>query len=309
MPSQKIGITTSSFASSDPEPLKVMDRLDVEIIDNPYKRKLTENEAIEFLSDKDGLLAGLEPLNRNVLESAKSLKAIARVGIGMDNVDTQAAKEFGIKVSNTPDGPTYAVAEMITTAALAISRGICQSNTKMHNGIWEKTISTSLKNTKMLFIGYGRIGRQAAKMMKTYGVEILVCDPLVKKENLRYNEKLVDLDYGLQNSEIISLNASGNKTILGTNQFKLMKKGVVLLNSARANLVDQDALLGSLNSGKISGAWFDVFWEEPYKGELTNFEQVILTPHISTYTKQCRRDMEMDAVKNLLIDMDISCDF
>ena len=160
MPKMRVGVTTSSFASSNPAPKEVLESAGIEVIDNPYKRRLTEQETFDFLADKDGLIAGLEPLNQRVLENAKNLSAIARVGIGMANVDIDAAGRLGIKVSNTPDGPTNAVAEMTITAALTLSRKLPETNRKMHEGQWVKTISRGLAGQNVLFVGYGRIGRR-----------------------------------------------------------------------------------------------------------------------------------------------------
>lgn len=303
MPKMRVGVTTSSFASSDPAPKEALESAGVEVIDNPYKRRLTEQEAFDFLVDKNGLIAGLEPLNRKVLENAKNLKAIARVGIGMDNVDIDAAGSLGIKVSNTPDGPTNAVAEMTVTAALALSRKLPETNRKMHEGQWAKTISRGLVGQNVLFVGYGRIGRGTAELMRPFGVKILVVDPYIDPKDLSLGEQFVSLQEGLTIADIISLHANGHDTIIGKDEFQLMKNGAILLNSARGELVSEDTLIDAFDSGKVSGAWFDAFWEEPYKGRLLQYNNMLLTPHVSTYTEQCRLSMEMDAVNNLLHDL------
>ena len=118
----RVAVGPSSFAAQDDTPLKMLGSAGCEVVPNPFGRRLTEEEIIAHLEGIDGLIAGLEPLNRKVLSSAPGLKAIARVGIGMTNVDFDAAAEFGVKVSNTPDGPVAAVAEMTLTALLALGR-------------------------------------------------------------------------------------------------------------------------------------------------------------------------------------------
>jgi len=303
MPKMRVGVTTSSFASSNPAPKLALESAGIEVIDNPYKRRLSEQEAFDFLADKDGLIAGLEPLNRKVLENAKNLKAIARVGIGMANVDIKAAGRLGIGVSNTPDGPTNAVAEMTLTAALMLSRKVPETNRKMHEGQWVKTISRGLAGQNVLFVGYGRIGRGTAKLIRPFGVKILVADPYLKPKDLSSDEQLVTLKEGLPVADIISLNASGHDTIIGKGEFQLMKNGAILLNSARGELVSEEALIDAFDSGKVASAWFDAFWEEPYKGRLLQYDNMLLTPHVCTYTEQCRLSMEMDAVNNLLRDL------
>ena len=299
----RIGITTSSYAATDSEPLAVLEGAGLDVVNNPYGRRLTEDEAAEFLADKHGLIAGLEPLNRQVLEAAPLLKAIARVGIGMANLDLVAAEERGIKVSNTPEGPTNAVAELTVTAALTIGRGIVQANDSLHKGNWTKQVGVGLEGLKVLLVGYGRIGRRTAEMMRVFGPHILVADPFLSQGDLASDETLVNLEEGLGEADIVSLHASGHEVILGEEQFARMKKGVTILNSARGELVDEQALLQALQSGVVGGGWFDAFWHEPYDGLLTKCNNVLLTPHIGTYSKQCRRSMEMAAAKNLLNDL------
>lgn len=299
----RVGITPSSFASSNSAPKMTLEAAGIEVVDNPYSRRLTEKEAFDFLSDKDGVIAGLEPLTQKVLDNAKSLKAISRVGIGIENVDLDAAHTLGIKVSNTPDGPTNAVAELTVTTALLLSRKLMETNRKMHQGDWAKTIGKGLNGQKVLFIGYGRIGRATASLFGVFGAEIIVFDPFIETVDLKDGEKKVTLEEGLAQADIISLHANSRKIIIGSEQFDLVKKGVILLNSARGELVDEIALIQAIESGTIAAGWFDAFWEEPYKGRLLEFENIILTPHMGTYTEQCRLSMEMDAVNNLIRDL------
>lgn len=301
----KIAIGPSSFASVDKTPLEVLQSKGLEVINNPFSRKLTENEIIAHLKGVDGLIAGLEPLNSNVFQKCPDLKAIARVGIGMENVDMEAAETHKIKVSNTPDGPTDAVAEMTLAAALSLARNIVQANDALHKKKWAKSIGLGLKNTNVLIVGYGRIGRKVADLFRIMGAQILVCDPFVTKNDLQSGEELLELKDGLKLADIITLHAGGDNPILTETEFKMMKKGAIVLNSARANLIDEGALIYALDSGNVSSAWLDVFWNEPYTGKLTDYDQVLLTPHMSTYSVQCRRDMEMAAVENLLRDLEI----
>lgn len=301
----RIAIGTSSFASADRMPLDILAQAGAEIIPNPYGRRLDEDEVIAHLKDADGLLAGLEPLTRKVMQSAPKLRAIARVGIGMDNVDVQGARDLGVRVSNTPDGPTQAVAEMCLAALLSLSRQLIPFNRELHGGIWKKRMGTGLSGTRVLLIGYGRIGRRFGELLRVFGAEIMVNDPAVVHDVLESGEQLVSLTEGLETAEVISLHAGGNDTILGESEFRKMRPGMILLNSARAGLIDEDAFVNALENGTVSSAWTDVFWKEPYSGRLREFDQVLLTPHVSTYTRQCRRAMETEAVRNLLRDLGV----
>ena len=301
----KIAISTSAFASIDPAPMELLQSKGLEVTLNPYRRKLTEDEIIYHLQGVDGLLAGLESLNATVFKSSPNLKAIARVGIGMDNVDMNAARKAGIKVSNTPDGPTEAVAEMTVAAALTLARSILPANNALHRKRWSKTIGIGLKNTKVLIIGYGRIGRKVAELFGAFGSIIMVCDPIITDSDLKPGEQLVELMDGLNSADMITLHVGGNDPILTPSEFQSMKKGVMILNSARGNLIEEVALIKALDSGKVASVWLDVFPEEPYSGKLTGYDQVLLTPHMSTYSVQCRKDMELAAVHNLFHDLSV----
>ena len=302
----RVAIGPSTFAAVDDRPKKMLEQAGLEIVPNPYGRRLTEEEIIACLDGVDGLIAGLEPLNRKVLELAPKLKAIARVGIGMDNVDMEAARELNIRVSNTPDGPTEAVAEMCLAALLAMGRRLISFNDDLHTGVWKKRLGIGLKGTKVLLVGYGRIGKQFGSSLRFLGAEILVTDPLMTAETLEHGERLVMLKEGIREAEVVSLHAGGDEIILGQKEFKNMRHGMILLNSARGGLIDEMALVHALENGIVAAAWLDAFWREPYSGQLTEFDQVLLTPHTSTYTLQCRRVMEETAVRNLLRDMEIT---
>ena len=153
----KVLVGASSFTSAPA--LAYLEEHGIELTPNPYGRRMTEDEVKAELPKYDGLLAGLEPLNMGVLECAPNLKAIARIGIGMDNVDIPAAKSLGIKVSNTPDEPTQAVAEMTVAALMCVGHQIIPSNADIHEGTWKKRMGFSLSGLKVLIVGYGRIGR------------------------------------------------------------------------------------------------------------------------------------------------------
>ncbi len=283
-------------------PLRLLREAGVEVIPNPFGRRLTEDEALRHLEGVDGLVAGLEPLTRRVLAASPRLKAIARVGIGMDNVDLEAARDLGIRVSNTPDAPSRAVAEMTVAAALALSRDLVELDRAMHDGRWEKRISPGLWERDVLLIGLGRIGRNVASLLRSFGVRVSAVDPHLSPEEFG-DVPRTTLEDALPRAGVVSLHAAGREVILGSREFSRMADGVLLLNSARAELVDEQALVEALDAGKVGGAWFDVFWDEPYGGRLKEYRQVLLTPHVGTYTTACRREMETAAVRNVLRDL------
>ncbi|UCC94726.1 MAG: phosphoglycerate dehydrogenase [Candidatus Omnitrophota bacterium] len=299
----KVAISTSSFAQISDGPKKMLEEAGFQVALNPYGRRLTEDEIIAHLKGVAGLIAGTEPLTQKVLSSAHALKAIARVGIGMENVDLTVAEELGIKVSNTPDCPPQSVSEMAIAALLTLCRKLISMNTSLHSGHWKRQIGVSLAGTKVLVVGYGRIGREMARLLRGFGARVFVCDPLIDKSSVVEGEEVVRLDDGLKIADVITLHASGKDLILGKKEFDNMREGVIVLNSARGELMDESALIEALQNGKVAGAWCDAFSQEPYKGRLIEFEQVLLTPHASAYTRQCRLAMEIQAVQNLIRDL------
>lgn len=295
----KIVVGASSFAATSDKAINMLIKQGAEVVKNPYGHRMNEEEIIKHLDGADGLLAGLEPLNENVLSKAPNLKAIARIGIGTDNVDFDACKRHGIKVSNTPDAPTAAVAEMALAALLTIAHNIIPCNRDIHNGEWTKRIGFSLIGLNVLIVGYGRIGRRFAEHLKSLGSNIIVYDPFqpdISEPNL---------EQALAKADVISLHAAGADMILSAEMFDYMKDGVVILNCARGGLIDEEALYNNLTSGMVSYFWGDVFSKEPYSGKLTECENAILTPHISTYNSLCRESMETEAVINIMEDLGI----
>jgi D-3-phosphoglycerate dehydrogenase len=253
----KIAITPSTFAAKSRAPLELLESKGIEVIPNPFGRRFTREEIKALVqTDIDGILAGLEPLDEDVLQHANQLKAIARVGIGMANVDIPYAEANGIKISNTPEGPTEAVAEMTLTAALTLVRDLIGRNEALHRREWPKHVP-------VLFIGYGRIGRRTADLFRALGAEVLVHDPYLAEGSLTEGERAVSLEDGLRAARMVTLHSAGEDQILGTAELNLLPDGSFLLNSARAGLVSEDAVCQALDSGKLAGVWFDAFWEEP----------------------------------------------
>lgn len=293
----KVVVGASSFSDSSDKAINLLLEKGIEVVKNPYKRRMTEEEIIGHLIGADGLLAGLEPLNENVFSKVPQLKAIARIGIGMDNVDIKAAEKYGIKVSNTPDGPTNAVAEMTLTVLLSILHNLVSANDDVHNGVWQKRMGRSISSMKILIIGYGHIGQAVAGLFENMGAQVLIYD--------KYNveSSTVMLEDGLAQADVISLHASGRDLILGREEIDKISDGAIILNSARGDLVDEDALYDALQSNKISAFWGDALWQEPYNGKICQCVNAILTPHMCTYTEECRESMEMQAVENLLNDL------
>ncbi len=301
----KVVVGASSFADANDEPLRILENRGIEVVKNPYGRRLTEEEIITHLQGADGLLAGLEPLNDNVFSKSPSLRAIARIGIGMDNVDKAAAERHGIKVSNTPEGPTEAVAEMTVAALLMLIHNIIPADHDVRNGVWKKRLGKSIRGLKVFIVGYGHIGKRTAQILKNLGADVKIYDkfiPAQPGDDICHTETLED---GLRWAEAVTLHVSGSDEVIGREELKMMQEGTFLLNSARGAVINEEALYHALTDGNLAGFWGDALWQEPYQGKLTECSNAVLTPHICTYTKRCRESMEMQAVENLLEDLGV----
>lgn len=296
----KIALTTSSFAQYSDAPLAMLQQAGYQYELNPFGRKLTEGEAIEMLADCDGVVAGTEPLTEKVLAACPRLKAVSRCGVGMDNVDLEAAKRRGVAVRNTPFGPTLAVAELALGLALDLLRNVSRMDRELRSGTWKKRMGFTLQGKKLGVIGFGRIGRATARTFAPHGVEIGFYDPFV--DEAEEGERM-ELDALLSWADVVTLHCSkpeGAAHLLGERELALMREGAWIINAGRGGLVDEDALYKALESGRLAGAAVDTFEQEPYQGPLLQLGNVLLTPHIGSYARESRIRMETDAVENLL---------
>ena len=293
----KILIGPSTFAALDPGPMDMLLQSGFQVVNNPFGRKLTKTELLQILPGITGLIAGLESLDREVLEKS-NLKVISRCGSGMSNVDIEAAKELGTKVFSTPYGPTQAVAELTIGVMLSLLRMVPQMDRDLHEGKWRKRIGLQLAGKTIVIIGFGRIGQRLAMLLAPFKTRILAVDPYLA--DCGKDVELVSLNEALPQSDIITIHSGGDSQIFGSEQFDLVKAGAFLLNAARGGVVDENALRKALDEGSIAGAWIDTFDAEPYEGPLTRYPQVILTPHVGSYTFECRKQMENEAVENLI---------
>jgi len=303
---KKILITTSSYGMESNEPLQLMQSAGFTYILNPYKRKLTESELQDLLIKHmpEYLIAGTETITRKTLEIAcKYLKMISRCGTGIDNVDIKAAKELGIKVTNTPDAPTRAVAELTVGIMLDLLRGITKSDSEIREGKFEKRMGNLLYRKTIGLIGCGRIGSVVAEILSAFGCKIIGFDNFVKSHKII---EMVALDTLLERADIISLHipfSSENKHIIDRSSINKMKDGVVILNISRGGLVNEHDLYNALKDGKVKAAGLDCFEDEPYHGNLIESKNVVLTPHIGSYAIEARIEQEITAVMNILDDI------
>lgn len=283
----------------DPLEADVLDALkadfEVEFIDGP-----SEDELCEKITDADAVIVrNRTKITRRVLDSATCLKAIGRPGVGLDNIDTERAKELGILVFNSPEASTQAVAEYVCGGMFAIARKLHFADRKMREGVWAKKQckGINLEGKTLGIIGFGRIGQRVAKFCKAIGMRVLAYDAFAN-EKLREtaNGLGVELNHSLETvletSDFVTLHVpltEETRHMICAESINKMKDGAIIVNASRGGVIDEDALFAALASGKLGGAVLDVFENEPYTGRLLELDNVLLTPHIGGSTTETQK--------------------
>ena len=299
----EVVISTSSFDVDNNPGIDSLRAAGLRIATNPFGRKLTEDQISKLLTDSVvGLLAGVEPLTAQVISNAKNLRVISRCGVGLDNVDLSAARDRNISVMSTPDAPVDAVVEMTMGLMLATLRQIPEADHQVRNDGWPRLKGRLLKAQTVGILGLGRIGSKVAGICSSFGARVIAYDPVV--QNTSADVECVDLQALLSQSDIVSLHIPINEEthhLIDKENLAAMKRGAVLINTARGSLVEEEELVKALRSGHLWGAGLDVFESEPYSGELRDLPRVVLTPHLASSAVESRREMEMEAARNLYL--------
>lgn len=256
---------------------------------------LDKEALIENIKDYDVLVVrSATKVTSEVLEAGAkgNLKLVIRAGVGIDNIDLDYAEKVGIKVRNTPNASSDSVAELALGHMFSVARHIAVANYTMRNGQWNKKQykGSEIAGKTLGIIGMGRIGKALAGKAEALGMKIIYTDALGKQYNLAY--EFMDLGNLLKVSDYVSLHVPYNKdkgTLISDREISMMKDGAVIINCARGKVVDEEALLKALNSGKLAGAGIDVFEQEPSENmALINHERVSVTPHIGASTKEAQ---------------------
>jgi D-3-phosphoglycerate dehydrogenase len=234
-------------------------------------------------------------LDAGLIERAGRLKVIGRAGVGVDNVDVDAATRRGIVVANAPESTVVSAAEHTIALLLAVARNIPQAHASLKSGVWDRGrfAGIELAGKTLGVLGFGRIGRQVARRALALGMRVVAYDPFVAPERFRELgvEPAATLEEVYAAGEFLSLHlplTAETRKLLGSEAFAAMRDGVRLVNAARGELVDEEALATAVRSGKVAAAALDVFESEPYTGPLLELEQVIVTPHLAASTSEAQ---------------------
>jgi D-3-phosphoglycerate dehydrogenase len=254
------------------------------------------SDLAETIARYDGIvIRSATKLTADLIERAERLKVIGRAGVGVDNVDVEAATRRGIVVANAPESTVISAAEHTIGLLVALSRNIPQAHAALKQGRWERKNygGIELADKTLGVLGFGRIGQQVARRAAGLGMRVVAYDPFVAPERFRElgAERLETPEGVYAAADFLTLHlplTDETRRSIGSGAIERMRDGVRIVNAARGELVDEEALLEGLRSGKVAGAALDVFSTEPYSGPLLELDNVVVTPHLAASTEEAQ---------------------
>jgi len=273
------------------EKILLSNNIEVDVITN-----FTPDELNQNINSYDGLIVrSATKVNKEVIENAKNLKVVGRAGAGVDNIDIKTAKQKNIIVMNTPGGNTNATAEHTLALLLSLSRKISKADITTHKGEWAKKSlkGNEIKGKTIGIIGFGNVGKRFAQMCNALGLKVLIYSKTFDAIRNEFPDYIsCDLNKILKEADIISFHCKPNpdgSSIISAKEINIMKKNVLIINTARGNLVSEIDLKDAIKNNTIGGVALDVFEEEPAKNNiLFGLENVLLTPHIAASTAEAQ---------------------
>ena len=302
----RVLVTPTSYGRNDPRLKSELECQVGEVVYNPTGKPLSAVEVARLLPGMDAYIAGLDDIDRAALQRADRLKVISRYGVGVDQIDLAAAREKGIRVTNTPGANSVSVAELALGLLLALARQIPEANLAVHAGKFPRLAGVSLEGKCVGIIGLGTIGKHVARRLAGFDCRILACDPVPDRDfAARHNVELCALEQVLAQADFISLHMPllpETRGIVDARFLGQMKKGSFLINTSRGEVIDENALLDALRSGQLRGAALDAFKTEPPDPAhpLLALPQVIATPHIGAQTDGATSNMGWWALSDCL---------
>lgn len=268
----------------------------------------TEEEVIDVAKGAIGIINSDIPITRKIIESLPDLKVIAKYGIGVDEIDVEAADEYGVYIANVPDYCQDEVANHTLTLILALNRKIIYYNQQVKNGNWGFDVGAPLHrfNTQTVgLISYGGIARLLSQKLQALGFKVIAYDPLVEKSGQVVDVKLVKLEELMMQSDIISIHApliADTHHLINKRMLALSKKSAVIVNAGRGSVIKETDLIQALMEKTIAGAALDVLEDEPIIQEhpFLTMDNVILTPHVAFYTEESMNELKEKTVDNIL---------
>ncbi|RKN81932.1 phosphoglycerate dehydrogenase [Paenibacillus ginsengarvi] len=303
---KKVLVTATNYSALCAEAKRLLEEGGCEMIENKVGRPHTFEELVPLVADIDGVIAGVDTWDEPVFKLAPKLKAIARFGVGVDNIDLAKAKEYGVKVTNVPGGNANAVAELTVGLLLSLIRNIPSLHQSARLGYWDRQVGEELAGKTVGLLGFGNIAQMVAKKLRGFDVSVIAYDKYpntAKAEEL--GVELVTSDDVLSRGDIVSMHLPSLKEtrhMMNDAAFAMMKRGAYFLNTARGALVDEQALYRALESGTIAGAAIDVYESEPVSADnpLFKLDNIITTPHTAAETAETYRRVGLVTAQALL---------
>lgn len=301
----KVLVTSKSFGSCSKEAISLLEGAGFEITYNPKGRILSEEELIELLPGKDAVILGTDVLSKRVIDAADSLRIVSRYGVGLDKIDVAYLEEKGIALQVAANANTNSVADHAIGLMLSVCHNITVSDRNIRKKEWKKPMAKDLYKSTVGIVGLGAIGRSVAKRLKGFDCKILAFDKFYDEEFVKeYGIEKCTLDTLFESADFITLHVPTlpEFTPLITKEvFAKLKVGTVLINTARAKLVEKEALYEELEKGNIYGYGSDVHYEEPgFDDVLSTSEKTVLTPHIAASSVGSIDTMSYVAAKNIV---------
>lgn len=301
---KKVLITSRSFGSTSPRPMEILEEAGFEI--THMGADFNQERFEEAVSAYDALIIGAHPFPRTVMARCKNLKIIAKHGAGLDNIDLEASKDLGIKVTNVPAMNANAVADLAFGHMLNLSRGISRCDAKVRQGEWKTFVGTDVHGKVLGLLGFGAIAKNVAKRATGFDMKVLAYDPFVNAvpEGLADHVELVGLDRVLEESDFLSIHIPLNKEtryLLDEKALRRMKRGAYLINTGRGGIVQEADLFHVLKEGHLAGAAMDVAEQEPINKDnpLLTLENVVVTPHIGMYSLEAINAVSVVCAENV----------
>lgn len=301
----RVLVTPTTFGKNNPDLCRTLEAEVGEVRYNPFSRPLSAAEVKEAVQGCQGYIAGLDSIDSEALSGADGLRVIARYGVGVSNVDLRVAEARGIVVTNTPRANTASVAELTIGLMLSAARAIPQLNHRVHNGEWPRHTGFSLSGKTIGLVGLGAIGREVAMRLNAWSVRLLAYDPYAGSEAASLQVQLVSLEKLLAESDVVTLHVPATPEtyhMIGARSLAAMKRGAILVNTARGELIDHAELVRALTSGQLSAAALDTFEREPPVKDdpLFKLPQVVTTPHSGAHTDAAVEAMGWGALHDCL---------
>ncbi|MCW7509270.1 dehydrogenase [Leptospira levettii] len=307
---KRIFVSTYPFGQYNEEPISILKKEGWDVVLNPTKRKLTSEEVAEYAKNVDAIIAGTEDLTPLILKNP-DLKIISRVGIGLDSVPLQLCRDKNITVAYTPDAVTMAVVELTIGLMVSLTRKVHLANFELRRGGWSRFTGKRLGESVIGLIGLGRVGSNVLRILKEFRPkEILVNDLKDKTNEIQQIMQNTDLivrqvtkEEIYKHADIVSIHVpltNLTRNMIGKTELGLMNASTYVINTARGGIVNESDLYHAVKAEQIAGAAIDVFEKEPYKGNLIELENIILTEHMGSCSFDCRYLMEFGAASEVV---------